>query len=449
MWLLDPIKRSTSTAILHELKKIYGQVIPVAQLRAKFFKCHQQEDETAAAYILRLRELFSTWREHEPAGSAQDETTVRDQLVLGLRPGLVQQELQRQVRRNPTMSFGAVSSELRALEAELKMEFACASRVSVPQPRQALATPCPEDWKETKWLSGEQKRSPQDLHWLTLKAANGLRIPYTGYAILDFTVGGVTVPGKGVIIVKDECLNAEEGILGMNVISHFWKELFQGVHPGLTVFGATMSQAAKGEWKRAFAVCQKVSQAESSDKQIGVARLTRQDPVYVPPNSEMVLWTQLYGPKSMSDFCALVEGPERDDEWQVARTVVQVVKGHLPIRVCNMNPYPVLILQRRPLANVFQVDPSQIRGEKDLVLKASDPGVVEVDVQASHITTEDPHPVSLLKGEGLTTEQQRKMDALLQRWKEVFAASDEDFGQTSAVLQFNPYRVCTTQQGAL
>ncbi|KAM7390872.1 hypothetical protein PAMA_008866 [Pampus argenteus] len=37
----------------------------------------------------------------------------------------------------------------RALEAELKMEFACASRVSVPQPRQALATPCPEDWKET------------------------------------------------------------------------------------------------------------------------------------------------------------------------------------------------------------------------------------------------------------------------------------------------------------
>lgn len=149
MRLLDPTKRSTSTAILHELKKIYGQVIPVAQLRAKFFKCHQQEDETAAAYILRLRELFSTWREHEPAGSAQDETTVRDQLVLGLKPGLVQQELQRQVRRNPRMSFGEVSSELRALEAELKMEFACASRVSVPQPRQALATPCPEDWKET------------------------------------------------------------------------------------------------------------------------------------------------------------------------------------------------------------------------------------------------------------------------------------------------------------
>lgn len=92
---------------------------------------------TTAAYILQLRELFSTWWEHEPADSAQDETNVQDQLVLGLRPGLMQQELQWQMRRNPTMSFSEVSSEARTLEAELKMEFACASRIFVPQPRHA------------------------------------------------------------------------------------------------------------------------------------------------------------------------------------------------------------------------------------------------------------------------------------------------------------------------
>lgn len=289
-----------------------------------------------------------------------------------------------------------------------------------------------------KWLSGEQKRSPQDLHWLSLKAANGLQIPYTGYAILDFSVGGVTVPGKGVIIVKDECLSAERGILGMNVISHCWKELFQGVHPGLTVFGATMSREAKGEWERAFSVCQKVSQAESSDGQVGVARLTRQDPVYLPPNSEMVLWTHLYGAKTGSDLCVLVESPERDDEWQVARTVTTVVKGRLPIRVRNLNPYPILIPQRRPLANIFQVDPRQIRGERDLVLKTVDPGVVEVDVQTNHINTKEQHPVNLLKGDGLTADQQQKMDSLLRRWRDVFAAGEEDFGQTSAVLHSIP-----------
>lgn len=70
-----------------------------------------------------------------------------------------------------------------------------------------------------KWLGHIKPRGADDLNWLTLKAANGLSIPYTGYAILDFSVAGVKVPGKGVVIVKDECLGVEKGILGMNVIT--------------------------------------------------------------------------------------------------------------------------------------------------------------------------------------------------------------------------------------
>ena len=142
MRLLDPNKLSSSVAILQELKRLYGRVTPVAQLRAQYFKCYQQEEETAASFLLRLRELFHQWEEVEPAGSAQDERTIRDQLVLGLRPGMVQQEVQRQVRRNPTMSFREVSGEVKALETELRMESACASRVSVPQPRPAMCSYC-------------------------------------------------------------------------------------------------------------------------------------------------------------------------------------------------------------------------------------------------------------------------------------------------------------------
>lgn len=82
-------------------------------------------------------------------GSAQDEMTIRDQLVLGLRPGVVQQELQRQVRRKPTLSFTEVCSEVRALEVELKMEPVCASRISVPQTNQSMVAPSLEEWRET------------------------------------------------------------------------------------------------------------------------------------------------------------------------------------------------------------------------------------------------------------------------------------------------------------
>lgn len=135
--------------LLSELKRLYGRVTPVAQIRAQFFKCHQQEEETVSAFILRLRELFSTWKEQEPAGSAQDEMNIRDQLVLGLRPGVVQQELQRQVRRKPTLSFTEVCSEVRALEVELRMEPVCASRISVPQKNLSMVAPSLEEWRET------------------------------------------------------------------------------------------------------------------------------------------------------------------------------------------------------------------------------------------------------------------------------------------------------------
>lgn len=161
MQLLDSTQRTSSRSLLDELTKLYGKSTPLAQLRTMFFKCSQQEDETVAAFILRLRELFSRWRAHEPGGSAQDEMTARDQLVLGLRPGVVQQELQRQVRRNSELSFKEVCVEARALEAELRTEVS-ASRISAPHRQQATA-PLEEEreiWRES--VRAELKKEMQD-----------------------------------------------------------------------------------------------------------------------------------------------------------------------------------------------------------------------------------------------------------------------------------------------
>ena len=80
-----------------------------------------------------------------------------------------------------------------------------------------------------KWLSGVQ--SPEALHWLPLKAASGLQIPYISYTILNFEVGGITTPGKGVIIVKDECLNAEQGILVKECDFKLLERIVQGISP--------------------------------------------------------------------------------------------------------------------------------------------------------------------------------------------------------------------------
>lgn len=61
-----------------------------------------------------------------------------------------------------------------------------------------------------KHLEGAGMTTANKVPWLTLRAANGLKIPYLGYAPVNCKVGSVHVPGKGVIIVDDECLMMNE-----------------------------------------------------------------------------------------------------------------------------------------------------------------------------------------------------------------------------------------------
>uniref|UniRef100_A0AAV2LI60 Uncharacterized protein n=1 Tax=Knipowitschia caucasica TaxID=637954 RepID=A0AAV2LI60_KNICA len=90
--------------------------------------------------------------------------------------------------------------------------------------------------------------------------------------------------------------------------------------------------------------------------------------------------------------------------------------------------------QRQALAQVTEVSTSDIKGEQELVLDCIEPDVVEVGVRRVGVEDEEePHPVVSLQGEGLTGEQQKKMNSLLDRWRSVFSQHEEDFGRTNAV----------------
>lgn len=115
------------------MRTLYGKETSLAQLRVQFFKYRQQEEESMSSFILSLRELFNRWWEWEPEGSVQDKNTARDQLILGLEAGAVQRELQRLVRREPTLSFSEACREAQALEGEyVGEEQAWTSRVKAP-----------------------------------------------------------------------------------------------------------------------------------------------------------------------------------------------------------------------------------------------------------------------------------------------------------------------------
>ena len=55
--------------------------------------------------------------------------------------------------------------------------------------------------------------------FITLRAANGLDIPYIGYIETDVVVHGQTVKDRGILIVKDVSGRDVPGLIGMNIIS--------------------------------------------------------------------------------------------------------------------------------------------------------------------------------------------------------------------------------------
>lgn len=89
------------------------------------------------------------------------------------------------------------------------------------------------------------------LSWLTLKAANGLKILYVGYTVVDIAVGGVVLPQLGVIVVQDDCMDTGCGLFGMSVIAQCWEILFQSGHPGQRTFHSSLSPFAGKVWEKA------------------------------------------------------------------------------------------------------------------------------------------------------------------------------------------------------
>ncbi len=65
--------------------------------------------------------------------------------------------------------------------------------------------------------------------WLQLCAANGLAIPHIGYMELNVELCGKIVPECGILVVRDPpggmCAQVP-GVLGMNVLSRCYRELF-------------------------------------------------------------------------------------------------------------------------------------------------------------------------------------------------------------------------------
>ncbi|XP_076740530.1 uncharacterized protein LOC143418699 [Maylandia zebra] len=124
-------------------------------------------------------------------------------VLAGLREGPVSQALKAYVRRNPDQDFAAIRQEALLLDSE---HVQPQSEVEQKEDwRQVLKQEILEDVKaQMKGLAQELARLEKTPTAFKLRAANGLGIPYTTYAVLDMEIEGVKAPGRGAVVVKDD-----------------------------------------------------------------------------------------------------------------------------------------------------------------------------------------------------------------------------------------------------
>lgn len=178
-------ERNTTAKIFAYLDRLYKPTLTAAQVRSQFYSCSQQVGEGTQAYILRLRELHYGLQQLDP-DAAPSDGALRDQLLLGLVEGPLQQALRTYARRNPAGDFAALHTEASALEKECASTgapvIAChaVNPTSVPKPQQA--EPWREELKKAKEeIWGDMQKQIQGLAE-ELRQLRPLLVPGSGQA---------------------------------------------------------------------------------------------------------------------------------------------------------------------------------------------------------------------------------------------------------------------------
>jgi len=278
-----------------------------------------------------------------------------------------------------------------------------------------------------------QAKLGKDPVFFQLRAANGLEIPYIGYAVLDFEVEGISIPGRGVVVVKDaHCTHPL--IIGMNVVTACWNALFKWSGESVSAPPQLTKQRV---WRDAFATCRRVEVTTAENGLLGFVRPARRSNIRVPPKSEVLVWGRArMGPRG-ADYCALVEALPYATNVAVAKTLAVVRNGRVPVRICNPHPYSLSIGRYEKLGKLYHIDEADVHGPRDLSLSLEEDGVVKValvDAAANHEQRElPPEIINLINQPGMTEQQQEELRTLLLKWEKVFAKHDEDFGRTDLV----------------
>ena len=260
-------------------------------------------------------------------------------------------------------------------------------------------------------------------HWLRLKAANGLSIPYEGYIEVDISVAGRTLSGMGILITApaDAADQAVPGLLGMNIIQHCYDLL----RPG----GADphLEPEWDADWRRAFSTCRTI-QRLPEDGHLGharsageVVRIAPGTVGWVPvrcPHLPGVSWPTVLLEQSM-------DGPSLAAGLVLPRVcLLGIQEGITWVPVANVGQQTAQVPARTPLGELFIPRWAAVAGSPwEIHLHG-----VEAVVRATSAGPGQALDLSGFDWSGLAPAQATQGRQLLQRYADVFSRSDHDLG---------------------
>lgn len=269
----------------------------------------------------------------------------------------------------------------------------------------------------------ERLRSCQ---WLQLRAANGLDIPYLGYLELDVQLCSKTVEKCGVLVVRDPpggMSSQVPGVLGMNIISKCYQELF-GQH-GPSLFNMPFVSDAPGVVFQALQHCHQAG-VETSSERVGTVSVRGRGPCRVPGGTITMVAATCSSQYSGSPV--LFEPPDSGlpGGLLVSPAMVTVQKGTVYIPVVNVSTIAVVLYPRTRLGSVHNVSivslPPGVVEVRSIAATPAGPRTADSGVEAQ-IRNVDLSP--------LMDSEQEQVRSLLLKYSSVFSAHDGDLGCTT------------------
>ncbi|KAL4007870.1 hypothetical protein ACER0C_001722 [Sarotherodon galilaeus] len=266
----------------------------------------------------------------------------------------------------------------------------------------------------------------QSCHWLQLRAANGLAIPYIGYLELSVLLCGKEMPSCGILIVKDPpgATPSVPGILGMNVIRRCYQELF-GAFGGSLFNSPSVSQAPRPVLE-ALHQCHQ-SAAQAPEDRAGTVKVQGPRAVRIPGGVMQLVATTCS--QQLSGQSVLFEPPESRLPVGLLASpcLVQVDKGVAYIPVTNVGTAEAVLHPRTHLGVISQATvvslPAGVSEEHSFPITVS-----------SHTTSSPAQDmVDAIDLSALIESEQHEVRLLLQKYRSVFSTHEGDLGCTNLI----------------